>query len=371
MPVANAGAPQTVDETSVVTLTAAASSDADNDALTYTWEQLDEGPSTNSKIYTDDGQRPLFRSFSPTSSPSRSFPKNSDVLSGTSSYGEMLPTTTRDLNFMLTVRDGKGGVKSDSRKLSVSAAAGPFKVTIPGNTSWVTGAQTVTWDVAGTTATPVSCSKVDISFSTDGGQSFNTVLLANSDNDGSEVVQIPNLSTSKGRIKVQCSSQPFFAINSQDIAISGNGSGSNTVPTAVNDSFTMTQSQNVNNLDVLANDSDVDAGDTLTITAVSDVNDGFIVSIAADQKSISFKHADGYSGSTLFRYTISDGSAEATTEVNVTVNVVPYVPSTVSNTSGRSSDGGSSGGGSHDWYFLFALLGLGVYRLRSNGFLKF
>ena len=50
------------------TLTASAA-DVNGDALTYNWEQYNLG--TASPPNTDDGTRPIFRSFAITSSPAR------------------------------------------------------------------------------------------------------------------------------------------------------------------------------------------------------------------------------------------------------------------------------------------------------------
>ncbi len=97
-----------------------AGADLDGDPLTYTWEQIDLGTESSSPAtMVDDGSRPLFRFVSPTSSPERILPSLPSLLSGTLAKGEAWPTTNRDLNFRLTVRDGKGGVASDDMKVQV------------------------------------------------------------------------------------------------------------------------------------------------------------------------------------------------------------------------------------------------------------
>lgn len=79
--------------------------------------------------------------------------------------------------------------------------------------------QTVTWNVANTTAAPVSCANVNILYSTNGGISFGGVLASNTPNDGTESVTIPNVSTTSGRIKIQCSTSCFFDINNVNITV--------------------------------------------------------------------------------------------------------------------------------------------------------
>ena len=71
VPTANAGADFTIPSGTPFTLTATAS-DADGDAITYDWQEYDLG--TASPPNTDDGSRPIFRSYSPTTNASRVFP---------------------------------------------------------------------------------------------------------------------------------------------------------------------------------------------------------------------------------------------------------------------------------------------------------
>ena len=199
-PTVNAGADYTIPQSTPFTLTAVGD-DADADYLTYTWEEMDLG--TPSPPSTDDGSRPIFRSFLPNASPSRTFPKLSDILNNTTTFGESLPTTTRSMNFRVTARDnrlGGGGTASDDMVLSVRADSGPFLVTQPdAPVTWPAGSsQTVSWSVANTADAPVSCTNVRISLSTDGGTTFPTILVASTPNDGSEAVTIPNLPNALG-----------------------------------------------------------------------------------------------------------------------------------------------------------------------------
>ncbi|MEK6282885.1 MAG: reprolysin-like metallopeptidase [Acidobacteriota bacterium] len=227
-PAVNAGPAYTIPRSTPFVLTASAN-DPDGDGLTYAWEEFDLGPAAPPD--TDDGSRPIFRSFAPVSSPGRVFPRLFDILSGLPSFGESLPVTTRTMNFRVTARDnrtGGGGVSSAATQVNVRADAGPFIVTQPmATTGWTTQSiQTVTWDVANTNNAPVSCSTVRISLSTDGGDSFPIVLANNTPNDGSEVVTIPGTPSPSCRVKVESIGNIFFNI-SQNFSLTG---AANTTP---------------------------------------------------------------------------------------------------------------------------------------------
>jgi hypothetical protein len=190
--------------------------DPDGDPLTYDWEQFDLGAAAPPN--TDDGTRPIFRSFNPVTSTARTFPKLTDILNNTTTFGESLPTTTRNLTFRLTARDnhsGGGGVDYSSVVLNVTNAAGPFLVTVPNTaTTWTAfSAQPVTWNVANTNAAPVSCANVDILLSLDGGYTFPITLTAATPNDGAKSIAVPNAPTTQARVKVQCSNNIFFDIS--------------------------------------------------------------------------------------------------------------------------------------------------------------
>lgn len=212
IPTVDAGANYNIPSQTPFQLTATAS-DPDGDNLTYSWEEFDVGnPSPPS---TDDGTRPIFRSFNPTNVPSRTFPRMLDIISGIPTFGESLPTTTRTMNFKVTVRDNRangGAVNSDDMQLSVSSAVGPFTVNQPSNVN-TSSSQTVTWNVANTNNAPVSCANVKISLSTDDGVSFPSTLAISTPNDGSETITIPGTPSQVGRIKVEAVGNVFFNIS--------------------------------------------------------------------------------------------------------------------------------------------------------------
>ncbi|MFM5154661.1 reprolysin-like metallopeptidase [Aeromonas veronii] len=205
-----------------------AGGDLDNDSLLYNWEQIDLGTeSSSAATMIDDGSRPLFRFVSPTASPERILPSLPSLLSGTLAKGEAWPTTNRDLNFRLTVRDGQGGVASDDMKVQVINTGAAFRITNPfyGVTLTPGASQAIAWDVAGTTVAPISCSKVDISVTQDEGASW-TMLAAGQPNNGAATVTLPAALTSSVRLKVACSDNIFFAISPLKLPLVQGGSTS-------------------------------------------------------------------------------------------------------------------------------------------------
>ncbi|HEX8326445.1 MAG TPA: zinc-dependent metalloprotease family protein [Hymenobacter sp.] len=200
-----------------------AGTDPNGDALTYSWEQLDRGnPTGLDGAAADPSGPPLFRSFAPVASPARTFPALANLLNNTLSVGEILPLVARSLNFRLTARDNRGGVAGANVSLAV-AAAGPFAITAPAAafTAAPGSAYALTWNVLGTDQAPVNCANVQVLFSSDGGLTFPTVLLASTPNDGSVSVQLPRLNTTQGRLKIQAVNNVFFAINNANITLAG------------------------------------------------------------------------------------------------------------------------------------------------------
>jgi hypothetical protein len=212
-----------------------AATDQDGDALTYAWEENDTGTQSPAEGDALGTNRALFRSYNPTSSPSRMVPELLRVLghdptlgipSGGDISGESWATTTRNLHFRLTVRDnhaGGGATRSADGIVAVTSTAGPFLVTAPTQTAqWATGtSKPVTWNVANTTAAPVSCAAVDVLYSADGGQTFPTVLASAVPNSGATTVTAPATTTTHARIQVRCSNNIFFDISPGDFVIGG------------------------------------------------------------------------------------------------------------------------------------------------------
>ncbi len=184
--------------------------------IQYNWEQYDTGPI--SALGNPIGNSPLFRSIKPGTNPVRIFPALTNVLNGTRTTREVLPTTSRPLNFKFIARDfaeDGGGVHWVSLSLSSTSEAGPFDVLtpMPADTVVVGSIVQIKWDVANTDKAPVNCQFVDIIFSRNGGNDFTDTLVSNVPNSGSAFVLIPEGATNQGRIKIKAVGNVFFDVN--------------------------------------------------------------------------------------------------------------------------------------------------------------
>ena len=219
--------------------------DPQNDPLTYQWEQNDNSTTVGANSIASPTKLtgPNWLSFLPTASPTRTFPRLSTVLAGlfvtpvlpggdAGTNIEALSSVSRTLNFRLTVRDNRpyvtgstiGQTQFADTTVTVTNTAGPFRVTAQDSSpaaGWQTGTvQTVTWNAANTTLAPVGTANVNILLSTDGGQTFPTMLAANTPNDGTEQIAVPNLTTTTARLKIEAVGNIFFDINNVNFAIS-------------------------------------------------------------------------------------------------------------------------------------------------------
>ena len=192
--------------------------DADGDALTYTWEQMDKDISDQPPLGTStDG--PNFRAFKPAANNTRYFPRLILIQGGGPYTWEKLPTVSRTMNFRAVVRDNaSGGGCNDhaDASITIDENSGPLLVTSPNSVGayWNVGHNyDVMWDVAGTDAAPVSCSKVDIFLSIDNGNSFPIQLANDVDNNGVASIVAPNNVTTNAKVMVICSNGTFFDIS--------------------------------------------------------------------------------------------------------------------------------------------------------------
>ena len=196
--------------------------DVDGDALTYCWEQFNLGPL--SELGSPINNAPIFRSYAPTTSGLRVFPRLGKIINNNYDNTEVLPTYGRDLNFRMTARDNRadgGGATWQEVAFHVADNAGPFEVMHPNiDTMWSAGDYTeVTWDVSNTDIAPVNCEFINIKLSTDGGFTYPFTLVENTPNDGSAFVTVPNVATGTARVRIEAANNIFFDISNTNFDI--------------------------------------------------------------------------------------------------------------------------------------------------------
>ena len=213
-------------------LTGSATDVDESDVLTYTWEQVDDGVVPSSVFGPENTQGANFRSLPPSEDPTRYFPLLASVSSGgltlsspnVGSTWETLSTVPREFNFAFTARDnaaGGSGVASSRTKVTVVDNGGVFSVTSQSDGQlYLAGSeQAISWQVAGTDASPILAESVNISLSVDGGLTYPYVLAENVSNDGSHNVTIPDVVSDAARVRVEPTSNIFYAINTRNFAV--------------------------------------------------------------------------------------------------------------------------------------------------------
>jgi hypothetical protein len=210
--------PYNIPKGTAFVLTASAT-DAENDPMTYTWEEIDNALVIINK--TNLGTTPTgasFRSFNPTTSPTRYFPKLASVLDGVldnSNNGwEAVSQVARTTNFAITVRDNNPNATQQQADYNFQQVVvgndGPFKVTT--QYANVSASTPITWDVANTTAAPYSVANVKIDYTTDNGTTW-TVLSASTANDGTENYTFPaSLNGQIIKLRVSSIGNIFYAV---------------------------------------------------------------------------------------------------------------------------------------------------------------
>ena len=222
-PTANAGADFSIPKSTPFILKGTAADIDGISSLTYNWEQLDSEIATMPPVSTNSGG-PMFRSLQSKISPNRYMPELATIVAGnTSTTWEVLPSVARDLNFSFLVRDnhaGGGSTARDDMKVTVTDASA-FTVSTPSSAiSWDVGStQTINWVKGSTDIAPINCLNVNIKLSIDGGLTFPIMIKANTPNDGTEDIVIPNNSTTSARIMVEAADNIFYNVNSTNFTI--------------------------------------------------------------------------------------------------------------------------------------------------------
>jgi chitodextrinase len=337
IPTANAGLDYTIPKSTPFMLTGSGT-DANGDTLTYAWEQMNS-QSTAAAPSATKTTGVNYRSYNPTTSPTRYFPKMSSVLTGaTTTAGseitvEALSSVARTLNFRLTVRDnraGGSGNNSDDAVITVNATAGPFSVTAPNTAvSYVGGStQTVTWAVAGTTANGVNCANVDILISTNAGSTW-TTLLAATPNDGSQSVTIPNTPGTTNRIMVKGTNHIFFDVSNTNFTITA-GSSDTTAPSAPTSLTASGTTYNSTNLSWTA------STDNVAVTGY-DVYQG--ATLLGSTTTATTYAVTGLSASTAYAFTVKakDAAGNVSAASNTANVTTPAAPISYCSSQGNST----------------------------------
>ncbi|HEX5624746.1 MAG TPA: cadherin-like domain-containing protein, partial [Saprospiraceae bacterium] len=211
--------------------------DMEGDTLSYNWEQYDAGgygPILGEPSLTEEG--PLFKSLFPGPNPVRVVPAWNTILTKANfERTEVLPTVNRQITFRFNVRDnhfGSGGTAWKQTFFRSVEAAGPFTVQFPNDaqadTLFTNTCNRITWDVSNTNKPPVNCQKVNIYLMPNRTITGTIIpLLLNTDNDGEELVDIPDSLSgqSRARIIVEAADNIFFDVSDQDIRIRSNAQG--------------------------------------------------------------------------------------------------------------------------------------------------
>lgn len=304
VPVVDAGPARTIPARTPFVLRAQAS-DADGDMLTYSWEQIDLGPV---QAGTDaDGAKdgPLMRSYAPTPDPERSFPRLATLLGAAPAKGEVLPTTSRDMNFRVTVRDNHTGGGSSGQAdvaLKVVDTGAAFEITAPaaGDTLTCGGTFPLAWNPAGTVQAPIACPAVDVLLSMDGGVAFDRVLASAIPNNGSAQLAAPALLGSKARLLLRCSNNVFFDINDTDLVVADPGK-----PVAMDDTLAASQEGSERSIDaatLLGNDHG--GSGALRLVAVGGAVGGTATLLDG---VVRFVPQAQFTGEAGFDYSVADG----------------------------------------------------------------
>jgi len=219
----------TIPENTYFYLEGEAEDENEDDLLTYTWEQMNRGPTSN--LGSPIGDAPHFRSLLPGLSPLRFFPSTDNIMNGSFDKTEVLFEGNRTVNFILTVRDNNaeaGTAVWEEIQFDVVDTPVKFGVTSQdASETYTVGDEIdITWNVAGTDLPPVSAERVDILLFTGNAATFSltdetnvTVLAKSVFNSGSCKVIIPNNITNKGRIIIKASESIFFSLNTTNVKI--------------------------------------------------------------------------------------------------------------------------------------------------------
>ncbi|MDN3690842.1 M12 family metallo-peptidase [Chryseobacterium tructae] len=205
--------------------------DAEGDALNYTWEQNDSVTNLAS-ISGDSGwgynpQGALTRSRFGTASGRRYFPSFPLVMNGilTNRTDPANPVNTnwetvsyipRTLRYAITVRDqnAQNPMLSSTEVNTVIGADGPFKFNglTTSSVLYKNANNVIQWEVANTNNAPYNSPNVKIDYTADNGATW-TDLIASTPNTGSYTAQMPTTITTPIKLRISSIGNVFYAVS--------------------------------------------------------------------------------------------------------------------------------------------------------------
>jgi chitodextrinase len=373
VPVVNAGLDYTIPKGTPFMLSGSATDANTADLLSYAWEEMDLGTATTTVPTATNSVGPLFRSYTPSTFPTRYFPNMITVLAGLSTTpglyipSEVLPGVARTLNFRLTVRDNRPGGSAnntDDMIIYVDGNSGPFTVDSFNNgASFAAGTtETINWTVAGTNTNGVNCATVDILWSKDGGITFPITLLSATPNTGLATIVIPNIAGTANRIMVKGTNQIFFDVNNANFIITDSAVADTIAPTATTLSAAGTTTSGTNLSWTAATDN----------IGVSDYNiyQNGVLKTTTTATSLAVA---GLTASTSYSFYVKTKDAAgnfsvASNTVNVSTNALS--DTTAPTTSALSAAATTTSGTNLSWTTSTDNIGVNGYNVYQNGVLK-
>ncbi|KFC18782.1 reprolysin-like metallopeptidase [Chryseobacterium sp. FH1] len=226
---------KTIPKGTAFVLTANAT-DSENDVLTYSWEQYDLAKSEITTVTGDNTSGPKFRSLVASTSPSRYFPKLSNVINGnlySATDWEAVSNVERMLTFKVLVRDNKPDITQQQTAAGsqtiIVGSDGPFKVLT--DKVYNNALSEVAWDIAKTNLAPYNVANVKIDYTTDQGATWN-VIIPSTPNDGSESLDFSSVSANQDIVvRVSAIDNVFYAV--ANVAVSSILACDGTAPTSL------------------------------------------------------------------------------------------------------------------------------------------
>lgn len=198
--------------------------DAENDPMTFTWEEADNASVTinkNNLGTTTTGAS--FRSKLPTQTGNtRYFPEFSTVLAGvldnSNNNWESVSMVPRQSRFALVVRDNHNVVDQQQTAYGLQIInvgdEGPFQIL--SENVYNNSAQSIIWDVVQTNQAPYNVANVKIDYSTNNGTSW-TTIVESTPNDGEYAHQFTQATGSQVIVRVSAIDNVFYTLKKLNI----------------------------------------------------------------------------------------------------------------------------------------------------------